>query len=96
MTKKDYILAVLTKVSWLWASADHIKELLLADQLTTEYIDYLYEECVKAVNGALQEQNQEQQNSIVAKLSSVKDAELKQSQADQADIDNLEKLIASM
>lgn len=96
MSKKEYILTALTKVSWLRLNADHIKQLLLADQLTTEYIDYLYTEIVKAVNIALAYQNTEQQTIIVTQLNTIKDAEIKQNQADQADIDALEQLILDM
>jgi len=96
MSKKDYILAVLEKVSGLRGPADNIKWLLLEDKLTDAYIDYLYEECVKAINWALNVQNQEQQNAIVSKLNSLKATELKQNQADQQDIENLEKLISAL
>lgn len=96
MSKKDYILAVLEKVSTIRWPANNIKKLLEEDGLTDEYVEYLYVECVHAVNEALDEQNSDQQNTIISKLTSLKDAELKQNQADQEDIKNLEKLIANI
>ncbi|MEI6425728.1 MAG: hypothetical protein WCO66_00065 [Candidatus Absconditabacteria bacterium] len=96
MSKKDYILAVLNKVSGLRSPADNIKQLLETDQLTDAYIEYLYEECVHAINGALQTQNKEQQNSIISKLNTIKATEIKQTEADQQDIENLEKLISTL
>jgi hypothetical protein len=96
MSKKEYILAVLTKVSWLRSKADHIKELLLSDQLTSEYIEYLYTEFVKAVNIAIKYEDGAHKNIVIAQLNTIKDAEIKQHQVDQIDIDALEQLILAM
>lgn len=96
MSKKEYILSVLEKVSGLWEPANNIKELLLQDQLTDTYIDYLYEECVHAVDNALESQNEDQQQAIIARLQNIKISETKQNEADQQDIEKLEDLISNM
>ena len=69
---------------------------MIADQLTDEYIDYLYDQCVQAVAWALQSQDYEQQEAIVYRLSTIKEAEIRQNNADQIDIQNLEKLISNL
>lgn len=96
MSKKEYILAVLRKVSGIWAPADNIKQLLEADKLTDDYIDYLYEECVEAVNEALDVNKQAQQQMILDKLKFIKDAEIIEKKADEEDVENLEKLIENV
>lgn len=96
MSKKEYILAVLQKVSGIRWPADNIKQLLEDDKLTDTYIDYLYEECVEAVDDALDVDKETQQQIILDKLKFIKDAEIIEKKADAEDIENLEKLIENI
>jgi hypothetical protein len=96
MSKKEYILAVLHKVSGIRWPADNIRQLLEDDRLTDTYIDYLYGECVEAVDDALDVDKWTQQQIILDKLKFIKDAEIIEKKADEEDIENLEKLIANI
>ncbi|MDR0926505.1 MAG: leucine-rich repeat domain-containing protein [Ignavibacteria bacterium] len=53
MSKSEYILKVLEKVEGEWEPATGLKELLISNQLTPEYKEYLYEHFSKSIHNAV-------------------------------------------
>ncbi len=93
MTKKEYILRVLDKSLPYWQWAAFIKEKILSEIVTPEYIEETYQKCVKAVDITLQQQNQSNAQQLSQYLASLHEKEKVSQEADQRDIENLEKLL---
>ena len=95
MTKKEYVLKVLDKVMGSWSQAKMVQEYVLSHE-DLNYIDYLYNKFVEAVNSTLQEQWQDKINSFISHLEDIKQEELISKQADENDLKNLEQVLASL
>ncbi len=93
MTKKEYILRVLDKSLPYWKWAAFIKEKILSETVSPEYIEETYQKCVKAVDITLQQQKQSNAQQLWQYLASLHEKERISQEADQRDIENLEKLL---
>lgn len=95
MTKKDYVLKLLDKVAGSWSQAEAVKNYLsLHDDQS--YIDYLYEKFVEAVDQTLHDQWQDKIKSLVSFLENIKQQELVDRQADEADLQKLDQLLQTL
>ena len=93
MSKKEYILKVLDK---LWSDRDRTEEIkreLVNDNLTDDYIDYLYEQFTKIVEEINKKQNSDTISKMKDYLNNIKDLETKSKEADAEDIKKLEDLM---
>lgn len=93
MTKKEYILRVLDKSLPYWQGAASIKEQILSETVSDDYIEETYQKCVKAVDITLQQQNEDKAQQLWQYLESLHEKEKFSQEADQKDIENLEKLL---
>lgn len=93
MTKKEYILKVLDRVIPYWEWAISIKEKILSWIATDEYIEDMYQKCVKSVDITLKQQDMEKMKSLSSYLKNLQQEEFISHQADEEDIKNLENLL---
>ncbi len=95
MTKREYVFKVLDKVKWHWNKEQEVREYLTAND-DQNYINYLYDEFVKAVDITLKSQANDKGLALMETLNQIKIKENVSKQAEQADLMRLEQLIASL
>jgi len=93
MSKKEYVLKVLDKVKWLWPKEQEVRDYLLHDE---EYVNYLYDQFVQAVDSILKDRVNDKTLSLTKYLDDVKVKEALSKQADQEDLDKLDQLLATL
>lgn len=95
MTKKEYVIKVLDKVIPYWKEASSIKDKILS-WATQEYIEDMYQKCVKAVDVTLDNQQTESAQKLGNYLQTLQQQEQLSQQADEQDIKKLEVLLATL
>lgn len=93
MKKKEYILRVLNKVLPYWKEASFIQEKILVPTVKDDYIENIYQKCVKAVDFTLHQQSEHKVQQLWQYLESLQAQERVSQEADQKDIENLENLL---
>jgi len=96
MTKKEYILKVLDKVIPYWEWAVSIKEKVLDPNVTDDYIQEVYQKCVKAVHSTFLYQKEKKVNQLANYLEYLHQQELDSQKADKEDIDKLDEMLKDM
>lgn len=95
MTKKEYVLKVLDRVLPYWKEASSIKDRILS-WATQEYIEDMYQKCVKAVDITLEQQHTENAEKLGNYLQSLQEQEKLSQEADAQDIKKLEVLLSTL
>ncbi len=92
MTKKEYILKVLDKVIPYRPKAFSLKQKVLSPNITQEYIEDIYQKCIRAVHTTFLHQLKIKQSTLKGNLQYLQKKELLSKELDQNDIDNFEQL----
>jgi hypothetical protein len=95
MTKKEYIIKVLEKVTGYWDKAIIIKE-YIATHDDEQYINYLYENFVIAVEKTTKEQNNNKIKLLSNYIADLHEKEVLSKQADEEDIVKLDNLLSTL
>lgn len=95
MSKKEYVLKILDKLQWYRAKEKPIREYLLAND-DEEYVNYLYDQFVQAVDSTLKDTFNNKAKSLAQYLDDVKIKESVSRKADEEDLKKLDQLLNSL
>ena len=95
MTKKEYVIKVLEKVKKYRDKAETIQKYLSTHE-DEEYLSYIYEKCVKAINIAVKTKNENKIKELWSILNEIHEKEAISKKADEDDVVKLDKLLESL